>query len=72
MVGFSLDSLFAARKREAFTQGGTRGIDHATWRRTHETGIAKGWEGERERGCTPDTLVTLKYKIGGRVCNLKI
>ena len=28
VVGFSLAYLFLARKREAITQGGTRGIDH--------------------------------------------
>ena len=45
VVGFSSASLFPKRKREAVTQGGTRGIDHRTRRRrTQVAGIVKGWE----------------------------
>ena len=41
VVSFSSASLFLARKGEAVTQGGTREIDHPTWRRTQGAGIIK-------------------------------
>ena len=44
VVGFSLASLFLAKKGEAVTQGRTKGIDHQTRRRTQGAGIVKGWE----------------------------
>ena len=47
VVGFSSSSLFPARKRNAVTQGVTRGIDHQTQRRTQGAGIVKGWEDKR-------------------------
>ena len=34
-VSFSSASLFPIRNLEAVTQGGTRGIDHPTRRKTH-------------------------------------
>ena len=43
-VGFSSASLFPARKREAVTQGRTRGIDHPTRRITLRASIIKDWE----------------------------
>ena len=49
-MGFSSASLFPERKREAVTQGGTRGIDHPTRRKTQGAGIYKGWEGKIDRG----------------------
>ena len=52
MVGFSSASTFLARKWEAVTQGGTRGIDHLT----QGVGTVKGWEDERDRGRFPDTF----------------
>ena len=33
--------VFPTRKREAVTQGGTRGINHPTWRRTQGADIVK-------------------------------
>ena len=56
VVGFSSVSQFPARKQEAFTQGGTRGIDHLTWRITQGAGIVKGWEDKRDRGYISDTF----------------
>ena len=47
MVSFGSVSLFPARKREAVTQGGTRGVNQLTQRRTQGTGIVKGWEDKR-------------------------
>ena len=44
VVGFSLVSLFPAKKREVVTQGGTRGIDHPMRRKIQGANIAKGWE----------------------------
>ena len=44
MVNISLASLFPARKQEAVTQGGTRGIDYLTRRGTQGACIVKGWE----------------------------
>ena len=52
VVGFSSASLFPARKLETVTQGGTKGIDHLTRRRTQGVGIVKGWED----GHIPDTF----------------
>ena len=43
MEGFSSASLFPTRKWEAITQGGIRGIDHTSQRRTQEIYI--GWDG---------------------------
>ena len=40
VLDFRSASLFPVRKWE----GGTRGINHRTWRRTQGAGIAKGWE----------------------------
>ena len=37
VVGFTSASLFLARKREAVTQGGTRGIDYPTRMKTQGT-----------------------------------
>ena len=56
VVGISLASLFPARKREAITQGGTRGIDHPTRRRTQVAGIVRGWEDKRDHVRIPDTF----------------
>ena len=56
VVGFSSASLFPARKREALTQGGTRGIDHLTQRRNQEAGVVKGWEDKRDSGSIQDTF----------------
>ena len=56
MVGFSSASLFPARRWEAVTQGGTRGIDHPIRRKTQGVGIMKGLEDKRDRGCIPDTF----------------
>ena len=56
VVGSSSASLFTARKKEAVTQGGTRGIDHPTRKRTQGVGIVKGWEDNRDRGGIPDTF----------------
>ena len=56
VVGFSSASLFPARRREAVTQDGIRGIDHSTRRRTQGAGIVKGWEDKRDRGRIPDTF----------------
>ena len=71
MVGFSSVSLFPARKREAFTQGGTRGIDHPTRRITQGAGIIKSWENKRERGRIPDTFLQNKNNAiaGPRIPN---
>ena len=41
MVGFSSASIFSVRKQELVTQGGTRGIDHLTRRRTQGAGVSK-------------------------------
>ena len=57
VVGLSSASLFPTRKWEAANQGGTRVIDHLTWRRTQGAGIVKGWEDKRERGRIPDTFM---------------
>ena len=56
MVSFSSAFLFPARKREAVTQVGTRGIDYFIRRRTEGAGIDKGWEDKRDRGPIPHTL----------------
>ena len=45
-----LVSLFPTKKREAVTQGGTRGIEHPMRRRTQGAGIVKGWEDDRDGG----------------------
>ena len=37
-------SLFPARKQEAVTQDGNRGIDHLIQKKTQQAGIIKGWE----------------------------
>ena len=55
-VGFSSPSLFPARKWKAVIQGGTREIDHLTWRRTQEAGIVIGWEDKRDHGRIPSTF----------------
>ena len=55
VVSFSSTILFLARKWEAVTQGGTRGID-PTWRKTKGAGIVKGWEDKRDRGRIPDVF----------------
>ena len=60
MVGFGSASLFLTRKREEVTQGGTRGIDHPTWRRTQRAVIVKGWEDKRDLARTPDTFTNNK------------
>ena len=39
---FCSASLIPVRKREAVNQGGTRGIDHPTGRKTQRAGIVKG------------------------------
>ena len=54
MVVFNSASLFPARKQEAVTQGGTKGIDHPTQRKTEAVDIVKGWEGKRKCGYLPD------------------
>ena len=41
VAGFSSASLFPARKRKAFIQGRTRGIDHLTWRKAQGAGTSK-------------------------------
>ena len=56
VVGFSSASLFPAKKREAVTQGGTRGIDHPTWRKPQGAGIVKGLENKRDSGSIADTF----------------
>ena len=56
VVSFSSASLLITRKREAVTQGGTRGIDWVTWRKTQGAGIVKGWEEKRDRWSIPDTF----------------
>ena len=56
MVGFSSAPLFPTRKWEAVTQGGTRGIDHPTWRRTQGAGIVKGWKDKQDCRPIPDTF----------------
>ena len=56
VLNFSSASLFPARKREPVIQGGTRGIDPLTRRRTQGDGIVKGWEDKRDRGRIPDTF----------------
>ena len=56
VVGFSSASLFLTRKWEVVTQGGTRGIDHPTWRRTQGVGIIKGWEDKQDCGCISHTF----------------
>ena len=47
-VGFSSTSLFPARKREAVTQDGTRGIDHPNPEpevlKTQAASNVKGWQ----------------------------
>ena len=54
-MGFGSSSLFPARKREAVTQGETRGINHLTQRRTQGAIIVKGtislgvWEKRKDR-----------------------
>ena len=53
-VGFSSASLFPARKLEAVIQGGSKGINHQTCRRTQEAGIIKVWEDKRDSGYIPD------------------
>ena len=55
-IGFSSASPFPARKQESFTQSGTTGIDHPTWRRTQGAVIVKGWKDKQDRGRIPDTL----------------
>ena len=54
VVGFSSAFLFPARKREAVTEGGTRRIDHLTWRRSQRAGIVKDWEEKRDGERIPD------------------
>ena len=54
VVSFSSAYLFPARKYEVVTQGGTRGIEHPTRRRTQGTGIVKGWEDKRNGKHIPD------------------
>ena len=49
-MGFSSASLIPARKWEAYTQGGTRGIDHPTQRITQGATIVKGWENKKTAG----------------------
>ena len=56
VVTFSSVCLFPTRKWEAVTQGGTRGIDYPTRRKTQGTGIVKGCEDKRDRMCIPDTF----------------
>ena len=57
MVGFSSASLFPARKWEAVTQGGTRGIDHPMGRKTQGPGIVKDWEDNPDYGHIPDIFM---------------
>ena len=59
VFGFTLASLFPARKREAVTLGWNHlitGIDHLTRKRTQGAGIVKGWEDKQDRGRIPDTF----------------
>ena len=44
VVFFSSASLFPPRKQEADKQGGTRGINHPTQKRTQGVSTVKGWE----------------------------
>ena len=44
------------RKWEAVTQGGTRGIDHPTGRKTKMAGIVKNLEDKRDQNCILDTF----------------
>ena len=57
VVGFSSASLFPARKREAVTQAGTRGIDHPMWRKTQGACIVKGWKNIQDCGRTSYTFM---------------
>ena len=50
VVGRISASLSPARKREAVTQCGARGIHHPARRITHGAGIVKGWEDKRDHG----------------------
>ena len=59
-MGFSSAFLFLERKREAITQGGIRGIDHLTRRRTQEASIVKGWEDKQDHERIPDTFTANK------------
>ena len=52
-VSFSSPFLFPARKREAVTQCGTKGIYHPVSRKTQGAGIVKGWEDKRDCGWIP-------------------
>ena len=54
--GFSSEYVFPIRKWEAVIQGGTRGIDHPTRRKTQGAGFVKGWEDKRGRWHIPDTF----------------
>ena len=56
VVGFSIASLFQARKLGTVNQGETREIDHRTWRRPHGAEIIKAWEDMRDQGSIPDTF----------------
>ena len=44
VVFFISASLFPPRKQEADKQGGTRGINHPTQKRTQGVSTVKGWE----------------------------
>ena len=48
-------SLVLARKREEDPQGGTRGRDDSTRRKTQGAGILEGWEDKLDGGKIPDT-----------------
>ena len=56
VVSFSPASIFPARKREAATLDGTRGIDHPTRRKTQVAGIDKEREDKRDRSQIPGTF----------------
>ena len=57
MVGFSLAYLFLARKWEAVTHCGTKGIDHPTWWKTQGPSIIKALEDKGHYGCIPNTFM---------------
>ena len=58
VVGFSSASIFPAKKREAFTQGGTMkpGDRPPDAEETQGAGIVKGWEDKLDLGRIPDTF----------------
>ena len=50
LVGFSSTSLFPTRKQETVTQGGKRGTNHLTWRRTQGLGMSKAGRTSEKAG----------------------